>query len=168
MFTRGTRFWHTAICLVPTWVPEVWNLLLGSRRNLLGMDRNGMWLPRLPGHDDYIGRSLALLKPGGRFVEIGKRGIWSHQQILSSTGHSSWAMNISYSPEPCCRLGPWMSWITALLRMFEARSSPEIGRASGKVCARSISLLLSVDVTFRSLAYNEHICHYQVPSGNLT
>ena len=34
------------------------------------------------GHDDYIGRSLALLKPGGRFVEIGKRGIWSHQQML--------------------------------------------------------------------------------------
>ena len=26
------------------------------------------------GHDDYIGRSLALLKPGGRFMEIGKRG----------------------------------------------------------------------------------------------
>ena len=25
-------------------------------------------------HDDYIGRSLALLKPGGRFMEIGKRG----------------------------------------------------------------------------------------------
>ncbi|CAK9057424.1 Mycoketide-CoA synthase (Polyketide synthase Pks12), partial [Durusdinium trenchii] len=32
-------------------------------------------------HDDYIGRSLALLKPGGRFVEIGKRGIWSHKQL---------------------------------------------------------------------------------------
>ena len=26
------------------------------------------------GHDDYIGRSLALLKPGGRLMEIGKRG----------------------------------------------------------------------------------------------
>jgi hypothetical protein len=73
-----------------------------------------MWLPRLPGHDDYIGRSLALLKPGGRFVEIGKRGIWSHQQILSSTGGTlgaqaiplEHAVNISYSPEPCCRLGP--------------------------------------------------------------
>ena len=25
-------------------------------------------------HDDYIGRSLKLLKPGGRFMEIGKRG----------------------------------------------------------------------------------------------
>ncbi|CAJ1437568.1 unnamed protein product, partial [Effrenium voratum] len=35
-------------------------------------------------HDDYIGRSLALLKPGGRFVEIGKRGIWSHQQMFDA------------------------------------------------------------------------------------
>eukprot|EP00435_Cladocopium_sp_Y103_P027063 s784_g6.t1 len=35
-------------------------------------------------HDDYIGRSLALLKPGGRFVEIGKRGIWSHQQMFEA------------------------------------------------------------------------------------
>ena len=30
-------------------------------------------------HDDYISRSLACLKSGGRFIEIGKRGIWSHQ-----------------------------------------------------------------------------------------
>ena len=30
-------------------------------------------------HDDYIPRSLALLRTGGRFIEIGKRGIWSHQ-----------------------------------------------------------------------------------------
>eukprot|EP00913_Durusdinium_trenchii_P002896 g2683.t1 len=35
-------------------------------------------------HDDYIGRSLALLKPGGRFVEIGKRGIWSHKQMFEA------------------------------------------------------------------------------------
>ena len=35
-------------------------------------------------HDDYISRSLACLKSGGRFIEIGKRGIWSHQ----SFGHS--------------------------------------------------------------------------------
>jgi len=32
-------------------------------------------------HDDYIPRSLALLKKGGRFMEIGKRGVWSHQQM---------------------------------------------------------------------------------------
>eukprot|EP00438_Fugacium_kawagutii_P009336 Skav234554 [mRNA] locus=scaffold2556:444288:449022:+ [translate_table: standard] len=30
-------------------------------------------------HDDYISRSLSFLKTGGRFIEIGKRGIWSHQ-----------------------------------------------------------------------------------------
>ena len=95
-----------------------------------------MWLPRLPGHDDYIGRSLALLKPGGRFVEIGKRGIWSHQQILSSTGgtsaaqgeqgHSSWARH-EHQLQSRALLQTWslMSWITALLRMFEARSSPQ-------------------------------------------
>ncbi|CAK9102638.1 unnamed protein product [Durusdinium trenchii] len=32
-------------------------------------------------HDDYISRSLACLKSGGRFIEIGKRGIWSHKQM---------------------------------------------------------------------------------------
>eukprot|EP00959_Pyramimonas_sp_CCMP1952_P093449 1955831-Pyramimonas_sp.AAC.1 len=33
-------------------------------------------------HDDYIPRSLALLKKGGRFMEIGKRGIWSHAKMF--------------------------------------------------------------------------------------
>ncbi|CAE8623413.1 unnamed protein product [Polarella glacialis] len=32
-------------------------------------------------HDDYIPRSLALLRQGGRFMEIGKRGIWTHEQM---------------------------------------------------------------------------------------
>jgi acyl transferase domain-containing protein/NADPH:quinone reductase-like Zn-dependent oxidoreductase/acyl carrier protein len=32
-------------------------------------------------HDDYIPRSLALLKKGGRFMEIGKRDIWSHEAM---------------------------------------------------------------------------------------
>ena len=30
-------------------------------------------------HDDYISRSLSFLKNGGRFIEIGKRGIWTHR-----------------------------------------------------------------------------------------
>ena len=35
-------------------------------------------------HDEYIPRSLALLKQGGRFIEIGKRGIWTHAQMHSA------------------------------------------------------------------------------------
>ncbi|CAE7460662.1 ppsC, partial [Symbiodinium sp. KB8] len=35
-------------------------------------------------HDDYIPRSLALLRKGGRFMEIGKRGIWSHEQMFEA------------------------------------------------------------------------------------
>eukprot|EP00933_Yihiella_yeosuensis_P033453 TRINITY_DN27154_c0_g1_i1.p1 TRINITY_DN27154_c0_g1~~TRINITY_DN27154_c0_g1_i1.p1 ORF type:complete len:1548 (+),score=394.66 TRINITY_DN27154_c0_g1_i1:542-4645(+) len=35
-------------------------------------------------HDDYIPRSLALLKKGGRFMEIGKRGIWTHEQMFEA------------------------------------------------------------------------------------
>ncbi|CAK0873388.1 unnamed protein product, partial [Prorocentrum cordatum] len=31
-------------------------------------------------HDDYIHRSLRLLRPGGRFMEIGKRGVLSHAE----------------------------------------------------------------------------------------
>lgn len=34
------------------------------------------------GHDDYIGRSLARLRPSGVFVELGKRGIWSREEVL--------------------------------------------------------------------------------------
>eukprot|EP00928_Gymnodinium_smaydae_P004000 TRINITY_DN11406_c0_g2_i2.p1 TRINITY_DN11406_c0_g2~~TRINITY_DN11406_c0_g2_i2.p1 ORF type:complete len:2568 (+),score=644.11 TRINITY_DN11406_c0_g2_i2:184-7887(+) len=34
-------------------------------------------------HDDYIARSLAVLKKGGRFMEIGKRGIWSHERMFT-------------------------------------------------------------------------------------
>ena len=33
-------------------------------------------------HDDYIGRSIGLLSQGGRFMEIGKRGVWSHEQVI--------------------------------------------------------------------------------------
>lgn len=32
-------------------------------------------------HDDFIGRSLKFLRPNGVFVEIGKRGIWSTEQM---------------------------------------------------------------------------------------
>jgi len=35
-------------------------------------------------HDDYIPRSLAVLKKGGRFMEIGKRGIWSHEEMYKA------------------------------------------------------------------------------------
>merc|ERR1712151_1373000 len=38
-------------------------------------------------HDDYIPRSLALLREGGRFMEIGKRGIWSKEQVLEAHPH---------------------------------------------------------------------------------
>jgi acyl transferase domain-containing protein/acyl carrier protein len=31
--------------------------------------------------DEFIPKSLSVLKPGGRFLEIGKRGIWSHEQV---------------------------------------------------------------------------------------
>eukprot|EP00435_Cladocopium_sp_Y103_P035571 s1052_g9.t1 len=32
-------------------------------------------------HDDFIGRSLKFLRPNGVFVEIGKRGIWTSEQM---------------------------------------------------------------------------------------
>ncbi|CAK9097816.1 unnamed protein product [Durusdinium trenchii] len=32
-------------------------------------------------HDNFIGRSLAFLREGGTFVEIGKRGIWTQEQM---------------------------------------------------------------------------------------
>ncbi len=33
--------------------------------------------------DDFITRSLDVLQPGGRFLEIGKRGIWTHAQVTA-------------------------------------------------------------------------------------
>ena len=35
----------------------------------------------LAGHDDFIGRSVNFLREGGVFVEIGKRGIWTPEQM---------------------------------------------------------------------------------------
>jgi hypothetical protein len=32
-------------------------------------------------HDDYIPRSLAMLRKGGRFCEIGKRGVWTKEEM---------------------------------------------------------------------------------------
>ena len=32
-------------------------------------------------HDDYIPRSLAMLREGGRFCEIGKRGVWTNEEM---------------------------------------------------------------------------------------
>jgi amino acid adenylation domain-containing protein len=34
-------------------------------------------------HGEFIPASLRLLKPGGRFIEIGKRGIWTHAQVAA-------------------------------------------------------------------------------------
>ena len=53
----------------------------------------GDWAMRLGigrGHDDYIPRSLAFLRSGGRFLEIGKRGIWSHQHSPQSLRAETW------------------------------------------------------------------------------
>lgn len=36
--------------------------------------------------DEFIPKSLAALAPGGRFVEIGKRGIWTPEQVTSVRG----------------------------------------------------------------------------------
>ena len=38
-------------------------------------------------HDDYIPESLSLLRDGGHFVEIGKRGIWAHERMSEVRPH---------------------------------------------------------------------------------
>eukprot|EP00439_Symbiodinium_sp_Y106_P081712 s190_g20.t2 len=35
-------------------------------------------------HDRYIPLSLSFLKKGGRFIEIGKRGIWTHEEMYAA------------------------------------------------------------------------------------
>ncbi|CAE7415002.1 pikAI [Symbiodinium natans] len=35
-------------------------------------------------HDNFIGRSLSFLGTGGFFIEIGKRGIWTHEEMANS------------------------------------------------------------------------------------
>ena len=61
------------------------------------------------GHDDYIGRSLALLKPGGRFMEIGKRGArcglnrWFPRKV----SWKKWVLN-----------GSWQLWIFMMCLIF--------------------------------------------------
>lgn len=35
-------------------------------------------------HDDYIKRSLSFLRKGGRFMEIGKRGVWTDEEMSAA------------------------------------------------------------------------------------
>ncbi|CAE8591853.1 unnamed protein product [Polarella glacialis] len=35
-------------------------------------------------HDDYVGRSLRLLAHGGKFMEISKRDVWSHEEMRNA------------------------------------------------------------------------------------
>jgi len=35
-------------------------------------------------HENYIPESLSMLRDGGHFVEIGKRGIWTHEQMTQA------------------------------------------------------------------------------------
>ena len=49
-------------------------------KKLLGSDKLDACLNSMS-HDDYIGRSLSMLREGGRFVEIGKRDIWTTEQV---------------------------------------------------------------------------------------
>eukprot|EP00930_Biecheleria_cincta_P034635 TRINITY_DN23908_c0_g1_i1.p1 TRINITY_DN23908_c0_g1~~TRINITY_DN23908_c0_g1_i1.p1 ORF type:complete len:1914 (+),score=347.51 TRINITY_DN23908_c0_g1_i1:40-5781(+) len=35
-------------------------------------------------HDDYVGRSLRLLAQGGKFMEISKRDVWSHDEMRAA------------------------------------------------------------------------------------
>jgi len=53
--------------------------------------------------DDFIPQSLSLLKPEGRFLEIGRRGIWDREKV------ASFRKDISYfviSVEELCRENP--------------------------------------------------------------
>ena len=71
-------------------------------------------------HDDYIPRSLSLLRKGGRFIEIGKRGVWSHQ-------YEAQIPNVGSLEEDPQRFGlilgyPLTDRFGLLRQMWEARS----------------------------------------------
>ena len=61
---------------------------LSDRRSLFllqGSDGLDVVLNSLS-HDNFIGRSLGLLARGGRFVEIGKRDVWSAEKAGTALG----------------------------------------------------------------------------------
>ena len=74
------------------------------------------------GHDDddRIPRSLALLRTGGRFLEIGKRGIWSHEHFLG------WMLNCILTSPKALNIHGAVSLMSADLRMFQARGFAEL------------------------------------------
>jgi len=53
------------------------------------------WHFLVAGHDDFIGRSVNFLREGGVFVEIGKRGIWTPEQMKQRR------------PDIQYKVGPW-------------------------------------------------------------
>ena len=49
---------------------------------------------------EFIPASLGILRPGGRFIEIGKRGVWNSERVaaeypVSPTTSSTWARPVS-------------------------------------------------------------------------
>ncbi|CEL92996.1 unnamed protein product [Vitrella brassicaformis CCMP3155] len=71
-------------------------------RSFLGNeDRLDIVLNCLSGH--FIGFSLALLRPGGWFVEIGKRGIWSREKMAqerTDVNYEAVALDVMIRDDP--------------------------------------------------------------------
>jgi acyl transferase domain-containing protein/acyl carrier protein len=103
---------------------------------------------------DYIGRSLSLLAPRGRFIEIGKRDIWTHRQMRESRPDVDYhivALDQLTAEDPQAA-GRLLRRVLALIedgslealphRIFELPDAPEAfrwmqqGRHTGKIVLR--------------------------------
>jgi myxalamid-type polyketide synthase MxaB len=75
---------------------------------------------------DYIAKTVALLAQGGRFIEIGKRNIWSHERMQRErpdVQYETHSLNELLPSEPN-RLAPMLRSLSALVDAGKARPLP--------------------------------------------
>jgi hypothetical protein len=70
---------------------------------------------------DFIAAASALLREGGGFVEIGKRGVWAplrHAASAPSTEYSAIALDVDVARDP--------TWMQSVLALLSARADQAV------------------------------------------
>ena len=98
--------------------------------------------------DDFIAKSLAVLKTGGRFLEIGKRGIWTREQI------ESLGRNLQYH---VIFLGEICQTDPALIQSMLQTALADLGRGALKMLPVQVFPLDRAAEAFRYMARAKHI-----------
>ncbi|MEE8526152.1 MAG: SDR family NAD(P)-dependent oxidoreductase [Thermoanaerobaculia bacterium] len=98
--------------------------------------------------EDFIPKSLSVLAPGGRFVEIGKRGIWDAEQVAEARSDVSYSV---FDLAELSRSAPEQ------LRRRLGELLAEFGEAGLHPLRRSVFPWSEAIAAFRTMAQAKHV-----------